>query len=140
MFKIICDGFDRHTISFQCHCCANSAWHKDQGSWGRGVSKFGLVIGVPTWQGGQWGSQQSWMQSTKPLCPAVQVRVLHIRKQKVLLNEFPAELGRRKLWWEHGPTEKTRSVYSFLFFSSPIFTFLHKGRASPFSAELLKQR
>lgn len=61
------------------------------------------------------------------------------KEKKVLLDGFPALLGGRKWGWEHSPTEKTHSCCSFLFLSTPAFTFLRKSRASSFSAELLKK-
>lgn len=91
IFKIICDGFYRQfllrAVTLQCHCCANAAWHRDQGTWGQ---RQGCVN---IWTSG-WGSHLAGETlgfpptldiDNKLLCPAAQVKTLHSRKQKYLM-------------------------------------------------------
>lgn len=142
-FNIIFDGFDKHTAPPEsCNTVVFASWNRDQGSW---AQRQGCVN---IWTS-DWGSYLARWTLGFPTTLDVNNKTFVScctggdstqKEKKVLLDGFPALLGGRKWWWKHSPTEKTHSCCSFLFLSTPAFTFLHKSRASSFSAELLKKR
>lgn len=86
--------------TLQCHCCANAAWHRDQGSWAQrqgyvsiwtsdwGSQLVGETLGFPT--------TLDVNNKTFVSCCTGKDSTLQSRKQKVLLDGFPALLGGRK--------------------------------------------
>lgn len=76
-------------VTLQCHCCANAAWHRDQGSWGQRQGHVNI------WTSG-WGSQLAGETLGFPTtldvnnktfvsCLTDEDSTLHSRKQNVLL-------------------------------------------------------